>query len=76
MSEEKAPLTVFEIWFNDWMELHPPADRYSFNDRFTTIEIMHAYFLETMDEGAIQELIQNLLIDAGYQFEGGAWLTL
>lgn len=76
MSDQKPTISVFDNWMADWISNNPPADRYSNKNQFTTIEIMHVYFLDTMDEGITQEEVQKALLNAEYIFEGGSWLTL
>lgn len=76
MSTE-APISVFDQWMADWMETHPPAGSIAdMQNSFTTIEIMHAYFMSTMDEGVFQDAIQRHLLAAEYPFYDGGWLTL
>jgi hypothetical protein len=70
------PVSVFDHWLAEWISAHPPADDIeSAKEVYTTSELMHAYFLNTMDEGVFQEAIHKALNEAGYTLTEAGWLT-
>jgi len=69
-------LSLIDQVIADWILMNPPADSVeSCSNMFSTIELLHIYYLNSGDESITQEKIITELKNSGYTFEAGYWLT-